>query len=524
MKKISTNKIILFSLLFFVMITATIFQSIYQDYTSIIDFDLTVIHNSLQLVSNKYPDFDDLTAYSHFLTYGLFYKAFSFFDHNLITNINLLVELKNPELILQKLYIISKVANSIIHFITIVFIYKLLGIFKIDEYYKTLTIFFIIFSETFLANFIILRTDIVAVCYFFISAYYLLDFIRSQRFLNLFLVSFFMILSLLAKVQIIFLFMFLFYFFIFYIVYEKKNENLKNSFLILKTKEINLKYILLLFILLYFLFQIYLNNFVNSSTGVGYFDLFCFGAYFIIMYFTIFYIHKVKKYSNKYLCNIFSIIIAFSLLNVFLLKLLNIFNIIKIDFNIIFSLTNPFYFLKIYSPFLDSELSKNLIYEMFVILFKDFNFNIIYSLLLLFVLTISVLKIILYYKEKKINQNYIYILLLALIILFLSAINNFRYNVSYNIYFVPFFFILLGIFHNSIQKKFRIIFSIIVLIFIVFNFLANLNGYQKYVYKPSNLHFVCLNKSTRHFYYNWARKFDEDFFRKICFNKNLLFK
>ena len=204
------------------MIAATIFQSINQDYTSIIDFDLTVIHNSLQLVSNKYPDFVDLTSYSHFLTYGIFYKAFGLLDHDLITNIDLLIKLENPELILQKLYIISRITNSIIHFITIIFIYKILGIFKIDEYYKILTIFFIIFSETFLANFIILRTDIVAVCYFFISAYYLLDFIRSQRFLNLFLVSFFMILSLLAKVQIIFLFMFLFYFFIFYIVYEKK--------------------------------------------------------------------------------------------------------------------------------------------------------------------------------------------------------------------------------------------------------------------------------------------------------------
>ena len=44
-----------------------------------IDFDLTVIHNSLQLVSNEYPDFQDLTSYSHFLTYGIFYKVFSVF-------------------------------------------------------------------------------------------------------------------------------------------------------------------------------------------------------------------------------------------------------------------------------------------------------------------------------------------------------------------------------------------------------------------------------------------------------------
>ena len=280
MEKKIINKFLLFSLLFFLMISVTIFQSIHQNYTSIIDYDLIVIHNSLQLVSNKYPDFQDHTAYSHFLTYGLFYKAFSFFDHNLISNIDLLVKFENPELILQKLYIVSRIANSTIYFVTIIFIYKLLGIFKIDEYYKILTIFFIIFSESFLANFIILRTDIVAVCYFFISAYFLLDFIKNAKFINLFLVSLFMILSLLAKVQIIFLYMFLFFFFIFYSSYEKKNEISEDNFLFLKITKINLKYILLFFILLYFLFQIYLNNFVNSSTGVGYFDFFCFGTYF----------------------------------------------------------------------------------------------------------------------------------------------------------------------------------------------------------------------------------------------------
>ena len=216
------GKLFLSFLLFSLMTALTVVQSIYQDYTSIIDFDLTVIHNSLQLVSNKYPDFDDLTSYSHFLTYGLFYKAFALFDHNLISNIDLLVKLENPELALQKLYIISRIANSTIHFITIVFIYKLLGVFKINEYYKVLTVVFIIFSETFLANFIILRTDIVAVCYFFISAYFLLDFIKSTKLSNLFLVSLFMILSLLAKVQIIFLYMFLFFFLYFIQLTKKK--------------------------------------------------------------------------------------------------------------------------------------------------------------------------------------------------------------------------------------------------------------------------------------------------------------
>ena len=524
MKKFLKNEVFLFILLFFIIISITVFQSTHQDYTSIIDFDLTVIHNSLQLVSNQYPDFQDLTSYSHFLTYGLFYKAFAFFDHNLISNIDLLVKLENPELVLQKLYIISRIANATIHFFTIVFIYKLLGIFNIDKYYKVLTIIFIIFSETFLANFIILRTDIVAVCYFIISAYYLLDYVKNPKIIHLFLVSIFMMLSLLAKVQIIFLYMFLFFFFIFFSTYEKESKIFKNNFLFSKIIKLNLNYILLSFILLYFIFQIYLNNFLNSSTGVGYFDSFCFGIYFLIMYFTISYICWTKNISNKYLYNIFTIIISLSIFHVFLLKLLSIFNFIKFDFRIIFSLTNPFYFLKIYSPFLDKELSYGLVREMTALLFKNYNFNLIYSIILLSVLIISFYKTFFNYKEKKFNHNFIYIFLLTIIILFLTAINNIRYNVSYNIYFIPFFFLLLAIFFNSIQKKNRIIFSTIVSIFIIFNFAKNLSTYQHYIYKPSNLHNVCVNKSTRDFYYHWARNFNEVFFKKICLNNNLSFK
>ena len=278
------------------------------------------------------------------------------------------------------------------------------------------------------------------------------------------------------------------------------------------------------FIILYFVFQIYLNNFVNSSTGVGYLDTFCFGAYFLIMYSTIFYMCKIKNISNKYLYNVFAIILSLSIFNVFLLKLLNIFDFIKIDFRIIFSLTNPFYFLKIYSPFLDKELSFGLVYEIILVLVKDFNFNLIYSILLLFVLMVSIYKTVLGSKQKIFDHHYIYIFLLAIITLFLTAINNVRFNVSYNIYFVPFFFILLAIFCNSIQKKNKIIFSFVVSIFIIFNFIKNLNTYQTYIYKPSQLHYVCVNRSTRNFYYHWARNFDEVFFKKICLNNDLLFK
>ena len=59
MKKILKFEFIFFLSLSILIIFLTIIQSTKQDFTSTIDFDLTVIHNSLQLVSNKYPDFTD---------------------------------------------------------------------------------------------------------------------------------------------------------------------------------------------------------------------------------------------------------------------------------------------------------------------------------------------------------------------------------------------------------------------------------------------------------------------------------
>ncbi len=522
MKKYFFNEFTLFLYLFIFIISLTIIQSLKQDYTSIIDFDLTVIHNSLQLISNQFPDFQDLTAYSHFLTYGIFYKIFSFFDHSLVTNIEILSRQENPELSLKKLYFISRIANSIIHFITIIFFYRILGLFKIDKFFKILTIFFLIISETFLANIIILRTDIIAYCYFIIAAYYLLDFVKSEKKSNLFLISFFMVFSLLAKVQIIFLFMFIYFFFVIYAVNEKKGFNPKkfgSYFFELINK--NIKYLLLSVITIYFLFQIFLNNFVNTSTGVGYFDFLCFAIYFLILYTSISLVCKTKNFSKRYFYNTFFYLILLSLLWVIILKFLDIIGIIKINFNIIFSLTNPFYFLKIYSP-LNSDLSLNLIFEIFNLFFKNFNFNLIYTCLLLSLFAVSVSNIYHKIKDKFILNNNIYIILFLVMTLFLVAINNFRYNVSYNIYAIPFLFLSLALFVKSIKKK--LFFSSIISLLVFYNFWVNVENYKMYVFKPSNLTLVCEEKSIRDFYYHWARNFDESFFFKICKNNNLSFK
>ena len=109
-----------------------------------------------------------------------------------------------------------------------------------------------------------------------------------------------------------------------------------------------------------------------------------------------------------------------------------------------------------------------------------------------------------------------------MIIFFLILLNNFRYNVSYNIYILPFLLLSISISLKNIKRKFFYI-TVISTIFLL-NFTLNINSYKTYIYKPSNLNHVCTNKSTRDFYFHWARNFDENFFKKICVNNNIIFK
>jgi hypothetical protein len=531
-EKLFLNKILFYTLLLSLILTLTFFDTINRDYTSVIDFDLTVIHNALQIISNTYPDYRDHTAYSQFFLYGIFYKLFSFFDKNLITNIYLLAENKNPEVTLQKLYLISRYINSTIIFLLIVFFNKILNIFKIKNNLVILSTFFLLTSKSVLLNFFILRADIIAVCFFFISFYYLISFAKYFQIINLFIFSFFMIFSLLAKVQIIFAFYFLILFFIFYQFYENKNINnfnLYNSNLLFKKLlKINFKFIIIIPIIFYFIFQYIINNFINSNEKIGYLDSFIFGFFFLIIYLILFFICKKNLILKNYFYSIFSLIILFSFFPIFLLKTFNLLNFIQVDFNILFSTINPFYFLKSYSTFSGQQFSLDELFKMLIVLFSGFQFNLIYSLFLIFIYFISLFRFgrLIFNNNLLINTNYtfVYIFLFCSFCLFLISVNNFRYNPLYDIYIYPFFLLALILFIHKIGNNFRNIFILIFISCFVFNFYQQSKQIKSLFEISSNHQLICQTKSLRDFYFVWAKSFDESFFKKLCLNKQLLFK
>jgi hypothetical protein len=531
-KKFFLNETLFYTLLLFLILILTFLDTSNRDYTSVIDFDLTVIHNALQIISNAYPDYRDHTAYSQFFLYGIFYKLFSFFDNSLVVNIYLLSENKNPEVSLQKLYIISRFVNSIVIFLLIFFFNKILNIFNIKNNLIILSTFFLLTSESILLNYVILRADIIAVCFFLISFYCLNIFSKDFQIKYLFIFSFFMIFSLLAKVQIVFAFYFLIIFFIFYQFFENKylnNSNLNNNNLLFKKLlKINFKFIIIIPIVFYFIFQFFINNYINSSAKIGYLDSFVFGFFFLIIYLILIFICKKSLILINYFYFVFSSIILFSFFPIFLLKIFSLLNFIQVDFNILFSTINPFYFLKSYSSFSGQQFSLDTASNMVMVFFSDFQFNLIYSLFLIFIYFVCILKFVTLTLNKNfsntIYNNCIYIFLFCSFCFFLISINNFRYNPLYDIYIYPFFLIILFLYIKCINNKFRKFFIFTFIFFFTLNFYQHFQQIKSLFAVSSNHALICQTKSIRNFYFVWAKNFDESFFRKLCLNKELTFK
>ena len=168
-----------FVLLYTVILVFNHFQTLSQHWSSIIDFDLTVIFNSLQIISGEEQDFREHPGYTQFLVYGVFFKFFLFFDNSIIRDVDSLIQLKNINESLDKLFLIARFANAFFFILTIFFFSKICKLFKI----KNELIFFgaisLAISKAGIDNLLILRADIIAVTFMLGSIYYILSFIKQ---------------------------------------------------------------------------------------------------------------------------------------------------------------------------------------------------------------------------------------------------------------------------------------------------------------------------------------------------------
>ena len=98
LKLLNKKEIIFFFILFVTLFIFTHVQVNSQHWSSIFYFDLTIIYNSLSVVSGYYQEYRTHPAYTQFLVNGLFYKFLSLFDNNVVSNLDSYIASTNKDL------------------------------------------------------------------------------------------------------------------------------------------------------------------------------------------------------------------------------------------------------------------------------------------------------------------------------------------------------------------------------------------------------------------------------------------
>lgn len=481
------------------------------DFTTNIDFDLTVIFNSIQIYSGQFQDYRDHPAFTQFLIFGFFYKILSlisFFKidiynfenvHNLYDKINYV-------------YYLFRNINSLIIFLSVIFFNKILNFFFLDKITSFILSFCILVSSSTFFNIFMLRADIFAFLFFLISFYYLLSLIKKPKIFKVIIISLTTILAMLSKIQIIIFYFWLLILIPFFFKYEIKNFNLNNDIINEKfSKTFNSNIFITILILLFIIFHLIINNLPNSRfADKKYLDLILFSTIFFsyYVYLKLFFQKIFIRVLNTYI-----LILIYLFLTLLFLNFLSLINLIKLSPYVNLRISNPFYYLSVYGP--NFYLS---IYDQVIWVIKNFTFKINY----IFFIIVLILNIFSFIYEK----NYKYKLYSLLFLIFFLATNffyNFRYHETYgfSLLFLLFFSLYFSLHCISVKKlKYFTLF-----LFFIFFFANNHKDINNKAFvKKSNLMQICSDNQIKNFYWWWARGLDDNFFKKICEENKLPYK
>ena len=502
---------IFFTILFLYFFGLNIYQMHDQHWTAMLDQDIKMIYNSLLISSGFEQAYRDHPAYTTFLILGGIFKICSiFFDNFTIQEV---LAADNIDKEFQKLFYIARVINGFYIFLVTFFIYKILIELKVSNFISILSTSLSLFFISFYELLFLVRSEIVSVLMFLISFYFLTKFLNRNNIIYIILTGFFFCLSMLAKIQVIFLYFIILIalpFLIYYLDVSKKLHHLikKNKFLELS------KIVLILFFGLYILSQLILSKNFLSELNDPAFSLLHNEDLILLLFFVSIYFLFIKLLSKYYLINSNLVVISIGmiitgfvicLLIVFLLDVTNIIPFHELN---LLRLTNPIKFMTIHTFEMRHEVSilitiKALIQAAlgFYDLSAQFNeaynptilsidtkifFRNLHLLLLLLLIIFSFFKI----KDK--NLIYLSIVfLLGTSIYYLIFL--LRETTGYNIFLFPLYVITISILLNRLNKKYYfMMYSIFLLVFLLENFLLssiykNVFSREPSVYKICNI-------------------------------------
>ena len=504
---------IFFSILFVYFFSLNIYQMHNQHWTAMLDQDIKIIYNSLLVSSGFEQEYRDHPAYTTFLILGGIFKICSiFFDNFTIQEV---FKSDNIDKEFQKLFYIGRIINTIYIFLLTLFIFKILNELKISKLISFISVSLSIFFISFYELLFVLRSEIVAVLMFLVSLYFLIRFLNKSNILYILLTGVFFALSMLAKIQAIFLFFSLFLALPFLITYLSATNRLNN--LIKRSKLLLLcKLVLTLFGIFYLLSQYLLSrNFLIELNDPA-FSFLHNEDLFVFIFFGLFYFLFIKLLANYKLVSGNQIIVSLGMIIsgftlciviVLFLDILNIISFNKLNF---LRLLNPIKFMGLHTFEMQKEVSiimtfKALLqaaighYDLSAEFNEKFNptvFNIDTKIFFRNLHLLSLFLLILVSLISIKNKNLLNLTLAFLCgIIIYNLIFLLRETIGYNIFIFPLYIFIFSILLNKLSKRYLSIFSLIfVIVFLSENFF--LSGMYKNIFsrEPSIYNFCGLDK------------------------------
>ena len=202
-KRINILLFLIVSLL--IVLTVTV-QSSFQHWSAQWDLDFWYIYNASLMSSGIQQEWYDHPATTILSLYSIFYKIYSLFDYSFIYKINEIKEASDPNLVIQKLYFVTRIFDSINIILIVFFTFKISKILSSKDLYAYFLTLTLIVSGQFLNNLSLINSEDWTVCFFLISFYCFLNFFIKNNVSFLILSGLFFLFSFLSKINILFLF------------------------------------------------------------------------------------------------------------------------------------------------------------------------------------------------------------------------------------------------------------------------------------------------------------------------------
>ena len=371
----------------------------------------------------------------------------------------------------------------------------------------SLSLFFISFYELLF----LVRSEIVSVLMFLISFYFLTKFLNKNNIIYIILTGFFFCLSMLAKIQVIFLYFTLLIALPFLIKYLQASERLNH--LIIRSKFLVLsRIVLLLFFGLYILSQITLSKNFMSELDDPAFSLLHNEDLFLLLFFILIYFIFMKLLSRYYSVSSNLVVVSIGMMItgfvicLLTIYLLDITNLIPFhEFNLL-RLTNPIKFMTNQTFEMRHEVSimvtiKALIQAALGYYDLSAQFNETYNPTILNIDTkiffrnlhlifLLILIVVTSFKIK--DKNLIYLSATFFIGIFIYyLIFLLRETFGYNIFLFPLYILIISILLSRLSKRYLLyFFSIFSFVFLAENF-SLLNIYKNIFNREPSVYTIC---------------------------------